>query len=258
MMGHAAHRDAAAVGVFRSRRERQVERAGADEGVFVKHLVEVAHPEQDDGVAVLLLGVEVLTHRGRRRRCHMLKVYRMRVLALDSTTRAGSVALVDDCRVVDERSGDGSRTHAERLPHELVALADAHGVALADIDLYAVAAGPGSFTGLRIGIATVQGLAFVHRRRVVGIPALDALAYAAAADEAAGTLIAAWMDAHRRDVFSALYRVGDGAPFGAGRLERVDDASVGDPASILARWRDRSSSPRIVVGDGATAFSAEI
>jgi len=182
----------------------------------------------------------------------------MRVIALDSTTRAGSVALVEDDCVIDERGGDASRTHAERLPAEITALAEAHGVALADVDLYAVASGPGSFTGLRIGIATIQGLAFVHRRRIVGIPALEALAHAAASDEAAGTLIAAWMDAHRRDVFSALYRVGDGAPFGAGRLERVDDASVGDPASILARWRDRSSSPRIVVGDGATAFSAEI
>jgi tRNA threonylcarbamoyladenosine biosynthesis protein TsaB len=176
----------------------------------------------------------------------------MRVIALDSTTRAGSVALVEDDCVIDERGGDASRTHAERLPAEITALAEAHGLALADVDLYAVASGPGSFTGLRIGIATIQGLAFVHRRRIVGIPALEALAYAAASDEAAGTLIAAWMDAHRRDVFAALYRVGDG------RLERVDDASVGDPASILARWRDRSSSPRIVVGDGATAFSAEI
>ena len=182
----------------------------------------------------------------------------MRVIALDSTTRAGSVALVEDDCVIDERSSDAARTHAERLPAEITALAEAHGVALADVDLYAVASGPGSFTGLRIGIATIQGLAFVHRRRVVGIPALDALAYAAAADEAAGTLIAAWMDAHRRDVFSALYRVRAGAPFSAGRLEIVEGASVGDPASILAAWRMQARSPRIVVGDGATEFAADV
>jgi tRNA threonylcarbamoyladenosine biosynthesis protein TsaB len=188
----------------------------------------------------------------------MLKVYRMRVLALDSTTRAGSVALVDDCRVVDERSGDGSRTHAERLPHELVALADAHGVALADIDLYAVAAGPGSFTGLRIGIATVQGLAFVHGRRIVGISALDALAHAASGTAAPGTVIAIWMDAHRRDVFAAVYRVTTAAPFSAGRLEELDGPSVDAPASILSRLASTLPSPDIFVGDGAESFAREI
>ena len=106
----------------------------------------------------------------------------MRVLALDTTTRAGSAALVDDDRIVDERSGDGSRTHALRLPGEIVALAEANQWPLSTIDRYAVASGPGSFTGLRIGIATIQGLAFVHSRRVVAVPALEALAHAASGD----------------------------------------------------------------------------
>jgi tRNA threonylcarbamoyladenosine biosynthesis protein TsaB len=188
----------------------------------------------------------------------MLKVYRMRVLALDSTTRAGSVALVDDGRLVDERSGDGSRTHAERLPHELLALAGAHGVALADIDLFAVAAGPGSFTGLRIGIATMQGLAFVNGRRIVGISALDALAHAASGAIAAGTVIAIWMDAHRRDVFAAVYRVTAAPPFSVGRLEELDGPSVDAPASILSRLASTQRSPDIFVGDGAESFAREI
>src|SRR5262245_40500539 len=114
----------------------------------------------------------------------------MRVIALDSTTRTGSVALVEDDRVVEERRGDGSRSHAERLPMEIVALADAHHTALADVDLYAVASGPGSFTGLRIGIATVQGLAFVHGRRIFGMSVLEALAHAACAAFPPGTVIA--------------------------------------------------------------------
>src|SRR5262249_47542664 len=163
----------------------------------------------------------------------------MRVIALDSTTRTGSVALVVDQRIVDERRGDGSRTHAERLPMELVALADAHHVTLGDVDLYAVASGPGSFTGLRIGIATIQGLAFVHNRRVFGISALEALAHAASSDLAPGVLIAVWMDAHRRDVFAAAYRVTAAAPGSAARLEQVDGPSVDAPASILARWREQ-------------------
>ena len=65
---HAAHRDAAAVRVLRPRRQRQFERPRRHEGVFVEHLVEVAHPEQQDRIAMLLLRVQVLTHRGRRRR----------------------------------------------------------------------------------------------------------------------------------------------------------------------------------------------
>ena len=131
----------------------------------------------------------------------------MRVLALDTTTRAGSVALVDDTLIVEERPGDPSRTHAERLPAELLAVSEAHGVALSSIDIFAVAAGPGSFTGLRIGLATVQGLGFVTGRQIVGVSALEALAQAASRAVAAGALVAAWMDAQRREVFSVLYRV---------------------------------------------------
>ena len=82
-------------------------------------------------------------------------------MALDTTGRAGSVALVEDGVVVREEAGDGSRTHGERLPGELAAL----GAPFSSVDVFAVASGPGSFTGLRIGIATMQGLALVHRRR---------------------------------------------------------------------------------------------
>src|ERR1019366_8552296 len=142
----------------------------------------------------------------------------MRAIALDTTTRAGSVALVDDDLVVDERSGDGTRTHALRLPGEVTAIADANGIALADVDIYAVASGPGSFTGLRIGIATVQGFAFVHHRRLVGVPALEALAQLASRDLAPGAIVASWMDAHRHDVFAAIYRVTAAPPFTPERI----------------------------------------
>ena len=63
----------------------------------------------------------------------------MKVLALDTTTRAGSVAVVEDDRVIDERPGDEAHTHAERLPGEILTIAAANQVALASIDLFAVA-----------------------------------------------------------------------------------------------------------------------
>src|SRR4051812_37344406 len=101
----------------------------------------------------------------------------MRVLALDTTTRAGSVALVEDDRVVAERAGDPARSQGQRLPGDLADL----GAPWTAIDVFAVASGPGSFTGLRIGIATMQGLALVTGGRLVGVSALEALAQIASA-----------------------------------------------------------------------------
>src|SRR5579863_714634 len=123
----------------------------------------------------------------------------MRVLALDTTTRAGSLALLDEDRLVEEASGDPSRTHAERLPGEMLALLARHALTVPDVDVFAVASGPGSFTGLRIGIATIQGLAFASGRPVVAVSALGALAQMASRALQPGALVAAWMDAHRHD-----------------------------------------------------------
>src|SRR3989442_5688326 len=125
----------------------------------------------------------------------------MRVLALDTTTRAGSAAMVEDDRVVDERGGDAARTHAERLPAEILALLDAHDRTLADVDLFAVASGPGSFTGLRIGIATIQGLAFVGGTRIVVASATWAIRRLAKLIRLPGALGPAASERHRPGVF---------------------------------------------------------
>jgi tRNA threonylcarbamoyladenosine biosynthesis protein TsaB len=181
----------------------------------------------------------------------------MRVLALDTSTRVGSVAIVVDDAVVDERGGDAARTHAQRLPAEILALAVANQTPLASIDLFAVASGPGSFTGLRIGIATLQGFAFVQGRKMVGIPALEALAHHGSRDLPAGARVAAWMDAYRRDVFAALYRVTDAPIFHPDRLVEIDAPSVDSPASTWARWSGMGL-PGVVVGDGAVLYRETI
>src|SRR4051812_22045674 len=180
----------------------------------------------------------------------------MRVLALDTTTRAGSAALVEDDRVVDERAGDGALTHALRMPAEILAIAEANGWPIGGIDLFAVASGPGSFTGLRIGIATIQGLALVHGRRVVAVPMLDALAHAAAVDVAAGTTIGVWMDAHRGEVFAGLYRVESASARDLAHLTAVDGPTVDGPSTTLERWRALGAPPAIVAGDGAELYTA--
>jgi tRNA threonylcarbamoyladenosine biosynthesis protein TsaB len=179
----------------------------------------------------------------------------MRVLALDSTTRAGSVAIVDNDHVVLERSGDDGRPHAERLPAEILdALADA-GLALADIDLFAIASGPGSFTGLRIGIATIQGLAFVRHAQVAAIPALEVLAQIGSREVARGATIGVWMDAYRHEVFSALYRVTGTDLFSHTRLSASENPSVGAPEETLDRWTQSGCAPAVVIGDGAVRYS---
>ena len=176
----------------------------------------------------------------------------MRVLALDTTNRSGSVALVEDDRVLDERAGDASRTQGERLPAELADL----GAPWPTIDVFAVASGPGSFTGLRIGVATIQGLAIVTGRRVVGVSALEALAQLASADVAPGTLIAAWIDAQRGEVFSALYQTTSAPMFTPERLVELEAPAAASPSATRAMWSHHDLTSAVFTGDGVVRYIA--
>jgi len=186
----------------------------------------------------------------------------MVVFSLDSTTRAGCVALIvaqdRGGPIVDERPGDPGRTHAERLPSDAVALLAAHGLTPADVDLFAVASGPGLFTGLRVGIAAMQGFALATGKPMAGVSALDALGQLASRDCAPRTRVAAWMDAHRRDVFTALFEVGTGPLFSGERLIEREGATVGDPGDTLERWKLMGGEPAVFAGDGARRYQDAI
>jgi tRNA threonylcarbamoyladenosine biosynthesis protein TsaB len=175
------------------------------------------------------------------------------ILAIDTTTRGGSVAVTRDDEPLSIVRGDDSRTHGERVPGEIAHALEEAGVAKSAIDLIAVAAGPGAFTGLRIGLATAQGLALTLDRPVVGVSALDALAWtvATAADKLSGNaFVAPWMDAQRGDVFAALYRIESGrhmsdmawAPWMV-----VEQAVTARPLAILESWKIR-------IGEAETQF----
>lgn len=173
------------------------------------------------------------------------------VLALETATRAGSVALLRGAQELDARAGDPARPHATRLPGDLLAALTRSGLTLADVDLLAVCLGPGAFTGLRVGIASIQGLAMATGLPVAGVSALDALAVAAATTGAAGR-IGVWMDAARGEVFAARYEPDPDAVLGV----RPADAPVSaPPATVVQAWRDEP--PAVLIGDGVSKFPDE-
>jgi tRNA threonylcarbamoyladenosine biosynthesis protein TsaB len=179
-----------------------------------------------------------------------IRFYLVVILALDTTTRAGSVAVLDDDTVVSSVPGDGSLTHGERLPAEIARAVDQAGLNLHAIQLIAVASGPGAFTGLRIGLAAAQGLAMVLNLPVIGVSSLDALAFATWPQvvQPKLTTLWAWMDAQRGEVFAARYEPRrDGADDWAPK----DLPVVGEPAQLLPLIDTSGSGPIVIVGDGA-------
>ena len=181
----------------------------------------------------------------------------MLILALDTTTRTGSCALSRDGVVLREDAIDPSRQLAVQLPDALeavLALADAE---LRDVDAFAVATGPGSFTGLRIGIATMQGFAFAEEKPLIGISALTALSVVAA-PAFLGSRIATWIDAWRGDVYAALYEDGRaaGEPLVAHPAELLEDLSRSPSAdrSFGASRTAIAANDILFIGDGAETY----
>ena len=192
----------------------------------------------------------------------------MVILALDTTTATGSVALARDSQLLECRVGDPARTHGERLPGEIITLLEHHEMTPAAIDRYAVCAGPGSFTGLRVGLATVQALALVHARPVITVPALEALAYGAILllSKPEGPLrVGAWMNAHRGEVFGALYELSqaDRVAWRDGvrcpPLTEVIGPRVGTAAAVVDAWREPLQGQEVeVIGEDLDAARAPL
>ena len=157
------------------------------------------------------------------------------------------MAVTDDDRVLTLLAGDASRTHGERLPAEIAAALDRAGVSRDQLDLLAVATGPGGFTGLRIGLAAVQGLAMTLNKPVAGVSALDALAEQIGSTQAA--IIVPWMDAQRGDVFATVI---DGRS-----KATLEDPVAEGPAAVLDRWRSHLAGQHVVfIGDAVTRDQA--
>jgi tRNA threonylcarbamoyladenosine biosynthesis protein TsaB len=160
----------------------------------------------------------------------------MWVLALDTSSPGGAVALLRDDEVAVERRGDAALSHAQRLPGVVAETLAAAGLEPHGIDLLAVASGPGAFTGLRVGLATVQGLAMALDRPTVGISSLAAAAWRAFGERPDLSACSVWLDAARGDVFAATF----GRPV-AGQpdwpLVELFPPTVATPESVLQQLR---------------------
>lgn len=168
----------------------------------------------------------------------------MLILALDSSTRLGSVALVRDGAPVAEYTLSVQRTHAERLlPAVDQVLRDAS-LSPRDLDALAVTRGPGSFTGLRIALATAKGLAYALDRPVVGVSTLDALAFGVAgwAD-----FVCPLIDARRGEAYAAVYQAVSG-----GGLDRRSEYLARPVTEIADLAAELAGKGRVAfVGDAA-------
>ncbi len=126
----------------------------------------------------------------------------MLILGIETSTKTCSIALTDGKKLRDEISLHLGLSHSQRVIPLLDEILERNGIAIKDIDGIAVSVGPGSFTGIRVGVSTARGLAQSLNVPLVGIPSLDGLAFGM---ETSGELVCPMIDALRREIYTALY-----------------------------------------------------
>lgn len=170
----------------------------------------------------------------------------MRILAVDTSSERGSVCVVDGQEVLGEVRLASSIQHSERLFRSIEFLFQHLPFHLADIDLFVAARGPGSFTGLRVGLAAMEGFVAAHNRRGAGVTTLQALAWKTGIKD---TPIATTVDARRGEIYGAVYR-------------REGDTLVEERAPVVlkpAEWFGvLPRQPLVFCGDGAVRYRSMI
>ncbi len=165
----------------------------------------------------------------------------MLTLAFESSAKAASVALCEGEELISQSTQCSGLTHSRTLLPMAEDLLKNAGVTLGEVELFAVAHGPGSFTGIRIGVSTVKGLAWAGEKPCVGVSTLAAMAWNGLA---AGGLICPVMDARRSEVYNALFRITEGKP------QRLCEDRAIPLAQLAAELREDGEEP-FLVGDGA-------
>ncbi len=166
----------------------------------------------------------------------------MKILALDTATETGGVALLDGGHLCAQVQFRVVKTYTNRLWTTIEFLLEQGGWDLYDVDLWVVTTGPGSFTGLRIGIATIKGLSLATRKPVMGISTLEALAYSFPFSP---YLICPLIDARQKEVFCGFFK---STP--DGKVEKIDEPRHIKPLNLIKEIKE----PVLLVGNGAVLF----
>ena len=172
----------------------------------------------------------------------------MKLLVLDSSGLVASVALIEDDRLIAEYTTGNKLTHSQTLLPMLNEVIKRTSLEMEDIDAIAVAKGPGSFTGLRIGAATAKGLGLALNKPIVPVPTVDGLAY-----QLFGTskIICPMMDARRKQVYTGFYR------FEGGEMKVLKEQCAQSVEDTLDQLRKYNESV-IFLGDGVPVYHDEI
>ena len=165
----------------------------------------------------------------------------MKILAVDTATKSCSIAITERGSLCAELTTLKDQTHSKHLMDLIHKGLGMTGFSVADIDGLAITVGPGSFTGLRIGISTIKGLAHALDKPVVGVSSLEALAWQCA-DRS--YLICSMLDARKSEVYWATYRYTDD------RLNRKSDENVGAPGAAVEEIKE----PCVFIGSGAQLY----
>ncbi|MBQ9140826.1 MAG: tRNA (adenosine(37)-N6)-threonylcarbamoyltransferase complex dimerization subunit type 1 TsaB [Lachnospiraceae bacterium] len=176
----------------------------------------------------------------------------MKVLAVDSSGLVASIAVAEDDVLLAEYTMNYKKTHSQTLMPMLQEVKEMIELDLNSIDAIAIAAGPGSFTGLRIGSATVKGLGLALEKPIVEVPTLEGLAYNLCG---ATHLVCPLMDARRNQVYTGIYRF---VPQGNGWcMEPVCEQCAVDVMEILQICNDLGEKV-IFLGDGVPVYAEKI
>ncbi len=169
----------------------------------------------------------------------------MRVLGVDTVSKSCSVSIVEKQALISELTLSKKETHARHLMGMIDHVTRLSGMKPGDLDGYSVTIGPGSFTGIRIGISTVKGLAAGSGKPVVGVSSLDALANALSNTS---KLICTMLDARRGEVYFSCYKYQNGC------IKKICPEQALPPEKVVATIKE----PCIFIGDGSMVYKKVI
>ncbi len=173
----------------------------------------------------------------------------MKILAVDTSTLTGSVALLEmegeRASLLGEITLSVSVQHSEQLIPAIRGFLSNAAVPISSIDLFAAAEGPGSFTGLRIGIATIQGFAFSQGKPTIGVSSLEALALSGLFFDG---IVVPMLDARRGEIYAAAYRFQQTLPV---TIERVVEETASPPDQF---FRSLEGDRFLFLGEGARTY----